>query len=306
MVHVRQLDPSASPLEYFGFEARRLREAAGMTLEQLGKVIYCTGSLIGQVETAAKVPSRVFAEALDAAFMTDGFFSRLLGLVLRSQLPNWFQPYADMEAKAAFISTYQCQVVHGLLQTPEYAAALMAVEYPPDKVEELVAARMERQRILLRKQPPAVWVVLDEAVLLREVGGREVMRRQLTRLLAYRDDPWVNVQVLPFTAGVHTGLMGSFNLLRFEDDPDIYYSESYDEAHMTANSQVIRERSVAYARLQADALPVEESADLIARVLGERYGDRTDAVTPGRPPAEPSSPSTVPAARTSSTHSRCK
>jgi transcriptional regulator with XRE-family HTH domain len=273
MVHVRQLDPSASPLEYFGFEARRLREAAGMTLEQLGKVIYCTGSLIGQVETASKVPSRVFAEALDAAFMTDGFFSRLLGLVLRSQLPNWFQPYAEMEAKAAFISTYQCQVVYGLLQTPEYAAALVAVDHP-DRVEELVAARMERQRILERTRPPAVWVILDEAVLLREVGGREVMRSQLDRLLTYRDHPWVNIQVLPFTAGVHTGMVGSFNLLRFDADADIYYSESYDRAHMTADPEVIRERSVKYARLQADALPVEESYDLIACVTEERYGLR--------------------------------
>ncbi|WP_019075042.1 helix-turn-helix domain-containing protein [Streptomyces hokutonensis] len=277
MVHVRQLDPSASPLDYFGYEARRLREAAGMTLEQLGKVIYCTGSLIGQVETASKVPSRTFAEALDAAFMTDGFFSRLLKLVLRSQLPKWFQPYAEMEAKAAFISTYQCQVVYGLLQTPEYAAALVAVEHP-DRVEELVAARMERQRILEKKQPPAVWVVLDEAVLLREVGGREVMRKQLARLVSFRDNPWVNIQVLPLASGVHAGMVGSFNLLRFDDDPDIYYSEGYDQAHMTANPDVIRERSVGYARLQADALSVEDSADLITRVMEERYGDRAEDV----------------------------
>jgi hypothetical protein len=74
----------------------------------------------------------------------------------------------------------------------------------------------------------------------------------------------VNIQVLPFTAGVHTGMVGSFNLLRFDADPDIYYSESYDRAHMTADPEVIRERSVKYARLQADALPVEESYDLIA------------------------------------------
>src|SRR5882724_6060831 len=130
MVHVRHLDPSASLSDYFGFEARRLREAAGMTLADLGKVIYCTGSLIGQVETAAKVPTRNFSERLDAAFVTDGFFCRLLKLVLRSQLPTWFQPYADMEAKAAFISTYQCQLVYGLLQTPEYAAALLVVDRP--------------------------------------------------------------------------------------------------------------------------------------------------------------------------------
>ncbi|MFF5306041.1 helix-turn-helix domain-containing protein [Streptomyces sp. NPDC013161] len=275
MVHVRQLDPSASPLDYFGYECRRLREAAGLTLEGLGKILFCTGSLIGQIETAQKVPTRNFAERLDAAFMTDGSFTRMIGMVLRSQLPNWFQAYADMEAKADFISTYQCQVVYGLLQTPEYAAALVAVENP-DKVEELVSARMERQRILEKKQPPAVWVVLDEAVLYREVGGREVMRKQLARLVSYRNNPWVNIQVLPFSVGVHAGMVGSFNLLRFEDDPDIHYSEGYDQAHMTANPDVIRERSVGYARLQADALSVEDSADLIARVMEERYGDRAE------------------------------
>jgi transcriptional regulator with XRE-family HTH domain len=166
MVHVRQLDPSASPLDYFGYECRRLREAANLTQEALGKILYCTGSLIGQIETAMKVPTRNFAERLDAAFMTDGVFSRMIGMVLRSQLPNWFQPYAEMEAKAAFISTYQCQLVHGLLQTPEYAAALLTVD-EPDRVEEMVAARMERQRILEKKQPPAVWVILDESVLFR-------------------------------------------------------------------------------------------------------------------------------------------
>ncbi|WP_405992034.1 helix-turn-helix domain-containing protein [Streptomyces sp. NBC_00986] len=277
MVHVRQLDPSASPLDYFGYECRRLREAAGLTLEGLGKILFCTGSLIGQIETAQKVPTRNFAERLDAAFMTDGSFTRMIGMVLRSQLPNWFQPYAEMEAKAAFISTYQCQVVYGLLQTPEYAAAVLAVDYP-DKLEEMVAARMERQRILEKKQPPAVWVVLDEAVLLREIGGREVMRKQLARLVSFRENPWVNIQVLPFSAGAHAATMGSFNLLRLDDDPDIYYSDGYDQGHMTANPEVIRERSVGYARLQATALSVEDSADLIARVMEERYGDRAEDV----------------------------
>ncbi|MFE2885340.1 helix-turn-helix domain-containing protein [Streptomyces sp. NPDC059272] len=273
MANVRQLDPSASPLDYFGYECRRLREAAGLTLEGLGKILFCTGSLIGQVETAQKVPTRNFAERLDAAFLTDGSFTRMIGMVLRSQLPSWFQAYADMEAKAAYISSYQCQLVYGLLQTPEYAAALLAVD-EPDKVEEMVSARMERQRILDKKQPPAVWVILDESVLFRMVGDPKVMHRQLARLASFRDNPWVNLQVLPFSVGAHSGMMGSFNLLRFEDDPDIHYSEGYDQGHMTANPEVIRERSVGYARLQAAALSVEESADLIARVTEERYGDQ--------------------------------
>ncbi|MFF5014346.1 Scr1 family TA system antitoxin-like transcriptional regulator [Streptomyces sp. NPDC001165] len=273
MANIRELDPAASPLDYFGSELRRKREAAGLTQKELGAIVFCTGSLIGQVETTLKVPTREFAERVDAALMTDGFFSRLLGLVLRSQLPSWFQPYAEMEAKAAYISTYQCQLVYGLLQTEAYAQAVLSVEHT-DKLDEMVAARMERQRILRREQPPVVWVVLDEAALYREIGGREVMREQLAHLLGIFGKPWMELQVLPFSVGQHAGMMGSFNVLRFEDHLDLHYSESYDSGHMTANPQVIRERSVGYARLQAEALSPRESASLIARVMEERYGEQ--------------------------------
>ncbi|MEU6505670.1 helix-turn-helix transcriptional regulator [Streptomyces sp. NPDC046942] len=271
MVNIRELDPAASPLDYFGSELRRRREAAGMRLKDLAAVIFCTASLVGQIETARKVPTREFAERVDAALLTDGFFSRLVGLVLRSQLPSWFQPYADMEAKAAYISTYQCQLVYGLLQTEAYARAVLSVEHT-ERLDEMVAARLERQRILEREQPPVLWTVLDEAVLYREIGGRDVMREQLTHLLGLFGKPWMEFQVLPFAVGQHTAVMGSFNLLRFDDHPDLYYSENYDSGHMTANPQVIRERSVGYARLQAEALSPRESAALIARVLEERYG----------------------------------
>ncbi|MEU4495534.1 helix-turn-helix domain-containing protein [Streptomyces sp. NBC_00210] len=273
MVNIRDLDPSASPLDYYGSELRRLREDAGLKQGELGCCVFCTASLIGQIETARKVPTRDFSERVDAALGTGGVFSRLVGLVLRSQLPSWFQAYAEMEAKAAYISTYQAQLVYGLLQTEAYARALLTVDHP-DRVDEMVAARMERQRILARENPPVLWVVLDEALLHREVGSREVMRSQLAHLLSFGDRQWVQIQVLPFSAGEHTGMMGSFTLLRFEDDPDFFYAESYDSGQMTANPQVIRERSVGYARLQATALSPEDSAALIARVMEERYGDQ--------------------------------
>ncbi|MFE1383814.1 Scr1 family TA system antitoxin-like transcriptional regulator [Streptomyces sp. NPDC058740] len=271
MANIRNLDPSASPLDYYGSELRRLREEAKLSQDQLGDILFCTGSLVGQVETAKKVPTRQFSERLDAALMTGGLFSRLIGLVLKSQLPNWFQPYAEMEAKATYISTYQAQLVYGLLQTPDYARAVLGVEHP-ERLDEQVAARMERQRILKRENPPVMCVILDEAVLYREIGAAEVMRGQLDHLLSFRDHPWVQVQVLPFGVGQHAGMTGSFNLLRFDDDPDVFYAESYDAGHMTANPQVIRERSVGYARLQASALSREGSAALIARVMEERYG----------------------------------
>lgn len=273
MANVQTLDPSASPLDYYGWELRRLREAAGLNQTQLGEIIFCTGSLIGQIETTRKLPTRDFSERVDAALGTDGVFSRLMGLVLRSQLPTWFQPFADMEAKASYISTYQAQLVYGLLQTEDYARALLGVDYP-NKVDEMAAARLDRQRILKRENPPALCVVLSEATLLQEVGGHEVMRSQLTHLLEFLHAPWVQIQVLPFTAGQHAGMMGSFTLLRFDDDPDFFYVDSYDQGHMTANPSVIKERSVGYARLQATALSPEDSVTLITHVMEERYGDR--------------------------------
>ncbi|MFD9721338.1 helix-turn-helix domain-containing protein [Streptomyces sp. NPDC059076] len=276
MTAVRNLDPSASPLDYYGSELRRLRETAGLSQAQLGSIVFCTGSLVGQIETTKKVPTRDFSERVDAALGTDGMFSRLVGLVLRSQLPSWFQPYAEMEARATFISTFQPQLVYGLLQTEEYARVLMSVDCKDD-LEGKVAARMERQRILERPSPPATWVVLSEAALHQEIGGRAVMRKQLSRLLELRNRRWLSVQVLPFVAGEHTGLDGSFNILRFGDDPDIVYTEDFIQGHMTANPESIREGSLRYDRLQAAALSVGDSAALIARVMEERYGEQPES-----------------------------
>jgi hypothetical protein len=211
---------------------------------------------------------------VDAALGTDGSFSRLVGLVLRCQLPTWFQAFADMESKAAYVSTYQCQLVYGLLQTEEYARTVLSVEHT-ERLDEMVAARMERQRILRAGEPPVVCMVLDEAVLYRQIGGTEVMRDQLAHLLSLFDKPWMQLQVLPFSIGQHAGMMGSFTLLRFDGHPDVHYSESYDQGHMTANPQVIRERCFGYARLQAEALSPRESAALIARVMEERYGEQS-------------------------------
>ncbi|MBT2470296.1 helix-turn-helix domain-containing protein [Streptomyces sp. ISL-66] len=274
MVNIRDLDPSASPLDYYGSELRRLREAAGLKQGQLGDIVFCAASLIGQIETARKVPTRDFSERLDAALGTGGVFSRLVGLVLRSQLPTWFQAYAEMEAKATHISSFQAQLVYGLLQTEAYARAVLQAGWS-DKLDEAVAARLERQRILSRERPPLTWVVLDEAVLHRPFGSRAIMRNQLDHLLGFRDQRAVRVQVLPFTAGQHPATVGAFNVLRFESDPDIIYAESYGSANVTANPDTVRDCAHRYDHLQAAALSVEESAELIACVREERYGDQS-------------------------------
>jgi len=275
VANIQSLDPTASPLDYYGWELRRQREAHGLRQGQLGDIIFCTGSLIGQIETTKKVPTRDFSERVDAALGTDGLFSRLIGLVLRSQLPTWFQPYAEMEAKAAYISTYQAQLVYGLLQTEEYARAVLATGRP-GQLESLLAARLERQRILDWEKPPLTLVILDEAVLHRPVGGDAVMRRQLGSLLKFTDHRWMRIQVLPLSSGEHPGLAGAFNILRFEDHPDVFYTEDMMSGHMTANPETIKEANLNYAHLQAAALSVKDSAALIARVMEERYEHRTE------------------------------
>jgi transcriptional regulator with XRE-family HTH domain len=275
-VHINVLDPGASPLDYYGFELRRLREAAGLTQRQLGEVINYTGSLVGQIETARKVPTLEFSQRVDAALGSDGLLSRLVELVLRSQLPAWFRHTAEQEARATEICTFQLHMVHGLLQTEAYARTVLGV-LSRDNLEDRTAVRLARQRIFEKEEPPVFWVVLSEAALHQEIGGREVMREQLARLLSFEGNGRINVQILPFTAGEHTGMQGSFTLFRFDRDPTIVYTESYGgSGHPTADRATVAKCSLRYDHLRAAALSIRDSAELIRRVMEGRYGEQGD------------------------------
>ncbi|EST39336.1 hypothetical protein N566_02480 [Streptomycetaceae bacterium MP113-05] len=268
VVAPRELDPSASVLDYFGSELRRLRRAAGLSQERLGEIVNYTGALVGLVEIAKRSPSRDFTERCDGALGADGTLTRLWPLVSRSGLPGWFQDYAGLEARATEIRTYQAQVVHGLLQTENYARAVLRPARPTD-LDGLTEARMKRQEILTRTNPPRLWMALDEAALRRAVGGPDVMRTQLRRLLDYRETPRVVVQVLPFDAGAHAGLNGSFNMLSFGDSPDVAYSEGYAGGQTLTEASDVELCQVQYDLVRAAALSPDDSAELIAQVLEE-------------------------------------
>ncbi|MBX9360522.1 helix-turn-helix transcriptional regulator [Streptomyces sp. WAC04114] len=272
MTHINALDPGASPLDYYGFELRRHREAAGLTQRQLGDILNYTGSLVGQIETARKVPTPEFSERADAALGTDGMFSRLVELVLRSRLPAWFQQVAELEMRATDISSFQTHMVLGLLQTPGYARAVLGALDQTD-LEDRTAVRLARQRVFEKGEPPVFWAVLSEAALRLEIGGPEVMRGQLAHLLSSENNPRINVQVLPFSAGAHAGLQGSFDVYRFSTDPAIVYTEGYGSGQPTANPDTVKECSLRYDHLRAAALSLNDSAELIRRVMEERYGD---------------------------------
>ncbi|WCN01069.1 helix-turn-helix domain-containing protein [Streptomyces sp. M92] len=276
MTHINVLDPGASPLDYYGFELRRHREAAGLTQRQLGDIVNYTGSLVGQIETARKLPTPEFSERVDAALGTGGFLSRLVDLVMRSQLPAWFQQVAELEVRAVEICTFQTHMIHGLLQTDAYVRAVLGTLDPTD-LDDRTAVRLARQRIFDKEEPPVFWAILSEAALRQEIGDRETMRGQLAHLLSFESNPRINVQVLPYSAGAHAGLQGSFNLYRFARDPAIVYTEGYGTGHPTANPDTVKDCSLRYDHLRAAALPLRDSAGLIRRLMEERYGEQGSA-----------------------------
>ncbi|MFE2702805.1 helix-turn-helix domain-containing protein [Streptomyces mirabilis] len=276
MTHINILDPGASPLDYYGFELRRHRESAGLTQRQLGDIVNYTGSLVGQIETARKLPTPEFSERVDAALGTGGLLSRLVGLVMRSQLPAWFQQVAELEARAVEICSFQTHMVPGLLQTDAYARAVLGALDQTD-LDDRTAVRLARQRILEKGEPPVFWAVLSEAALHQEIGGPKTMREQLAHLLSFEDNSRINIQVLPFSAGEHAGLQGSFDLYRFASDPTIVYTESYGSGHPTASPDTVKDCSLRYDHLRASALSLRDSAELIRRAMEERYGEQRDS-----------------------------
>jgi hypothetical protein len=179
--------------------------------------------------------------------------------------PGWFQDWARKEAQAAALRTWQPLVVPGLLQTEEYARAvfrtrLMAAD---DEISEMVAARLERQAILVGGDPPMLWVILDEAVLRRPVGGPDVMREQLGRLARTRQDPRVVVQVVPLSVGANEGLAGSFILAEFRDGPTAVYQETPVGGQVISGADDLAVIEMIWDTLRSVALPRSASLDLI-------------------------------------------
>ncbi|MFF7565197.1 helix-turn-helix transcriptional regulator [Streptomyces pseudovenezuelae] len=273
MTGIHSLDPGASPGDYYGFELRRLREAAHLTQRQLGDILSYTGSLVGQIETARKVPTPEFSERADAALGSDGLLTRLVDLVLRSQLPSWFRQVAELQARATEIYSFETHMIHGLLQTEDYARAVLGV-LDRSNLDDRTAVRLARRSIFEKEEPPVFWAVISETALYQEIGGPETMKGQLAHLLAFEDNSRINIQILPFATGAHAGLTGSFDLYRFPTDPSIVYTEGYGSGHPTANPDTVKDCSLRYDHLQAAALSLRDSAELIRRVMEDRYGEQ--------------------------------
>jgi hypothetical protein len=186
-------------------------------------------------------------------------------------LPTWFRVFPGLEQAAELIRGYEPHCIPGLLQTKDYACALSIAGYANatgDETARRVELRMARQQILSRPEPPRLWVVIDEAVLRRPVGGPTVMYAQLGQLIDAVAQPNVTLQVLPFAAGAHPVMYGMFHLLRFPaaELPDIVYGESLTSAFYLDKPTDVASYTEALDRLCAQASPADKSASILRRI----------------------------------------
>jgi transcriptional regulator with XRE-family HTH domain len=267
----KDLDHTLSPAAFFGNELRLRREALGWSQKDLGQKVNLSPSRVAQIETAAIPPTRHNATAFDVALSTGGLFDRLIDLMDSAPtFPDWVQSYVQLEAVAVSISGYAPMVVPGLLQTEDYARAVLRAGRPRDgaqEVEARVQARIGRQELLRRDRPPALWFVLEEELLKRAVGGRDVMGKQLEHLAHLAETPAIVIQMMRTDVGAHAALGGALNLLSLADRPNVAYVEGPFTGQLFEDPSQVTECGVAYSLLQATARSREESAAMIRTAM---------------------------------------
>ena len=278
MPAARDLNPGASPAHFFGAEVRRAREAARMTLADLGAAVPCDASTVSRIESGLLSPGQRFAAACDEAFpQMGGWFTRFCNDSRQwdGPYPRWFADWVDAEARATVIRWWEPLLVPGLLQTAEYARALFKAwqsTEDEDEIDQLITARLDRQRIFARPRPPSLWAVLDEGVLRRRVGSAKVMHDQLIHLAEMAERPVIKVHVIPAEVGAHIGLLGAFAIAGFAADaPGIVYFESPDQGQTTRDPVTVAKIILTFDTLRSEALPRGASRELIMKVA-EEYG----------------------------------
>ncbi|RCG23472.1 XRE family transcriptional regulator [Sphaerisporangium album] len=285
-----QFQPGSGPTALrilLGTQLRRLREEKGITREDAGHVIRGSESKISRMELGrVGFKERDVADLLTYYGVAEGDArSAVMDLLERANepgwwhrfndlLPSWFQAYVGLEEAAARIRTYEVQFVPGLLQTKEYARAVItagAAGIGAAEISRRVDLRMERQRVLDRGDGPIFWAVIDEAALRRPIGGADVMRGQLEHLLELMRQPNITIQVMPFSFGGHSAEGGAFSVLRFNDHelPDIVYVEQLASALYLDKREEVDRYSEVMERLCAVSTTPEATVDILQKIISD-------------------------------------
>ncbi|GAA5176851.1 helix-turn-helix transcriptional regulator [Rugosimonospora acidiphila] len=261
-----------------GLELRRLRETAGLTIEVVADRLECSSSKISRIETGhTGVTPRDVRDMLEV-YGIDGVTAEDLVQVARdARQKGWWHlygtvltgAYVGLEAAASSIHSYEVQVIPGLLQTQNYARVMIRTGRPEmsdSDVDRRVHVRMARQSLLVQDDPLDLWVVLDETMFHRLVGGSTVMREQFDHVVDSAAQPNVTVQVLPFSSGAHVAMEGSFTILGYDEqaDPDVVFAENAAGGLFLEKDEELQRYQYIFDHLRASAMPPDESIAYIA------------------------------------------
>jgi transcriptional regulator with XRE-family HTH domain len=267
-----------------GAELRRRREAAGVTIEGVAERLECSASKISRIETGhTSATPRDVRDMLEIYGVVGSEADELVQISREARQKGWWHPYSavltsayvGLEAAANSVRCYEQQVVPGLLQTEDYAHAMIRAAARPDstaeEVERRVRVRLGRQSLLTQDDPIDLWVVLDEAAVGRPVGGDAVMRAQLERLVAAAEQPNITIQVLPFEVGAHAGMDGTFAILDFPEpsDPEVVFAENATGGLFLEKADEIRKYLFIFEQISTAALSPEDSVILISKFAKE-------------------------------------
>jgi transcriptional regulator with XRE-family HTH domain len=266
-----------------GAELREHREKARVTIERVAERLECSASKISRIETGhTSATVRDVRDMLEIYGVDGPVRDELLLIAREARQKGWWHPYTavlssayvGLEQAARSIRAYEQQVVPGLLQTEEYAKAMIRSARPDLKAEEVdqkVRVRSGRQSLLTQDDPIDVWVVLDETVVSRPVGGDAIMRAQLKSLLEAAELPNVTIQILPFSTGAHAGMDGSFTILDFPEsgDLDVVYTENATGGLFLEKADQLQRYRFIFDHIRAAAIRPEESVALIAKLAEE-------------------------------------
>ena len=274
----RELDPGASPAAFFGNEVREARTKAKMSQPALGAAVGYDGTYVSKVETGTIVPDDDFVNGLDRVFPhMNGWFARFWNNSRKweGQYPAWFKDWVDAEEHARVIRWWEPLLIPGLLQTADYARELFRAWQSvndADVVERNVSARLDRQAIFDRPNPPTLLAVIDETVLWRGIGNPEIMRAQMEYLIDMSARPNIAAHVVPADVGAHTGLLGAFIVADLDGESGrVVYLETPDQGLISDAPSLATKILGMFERVRSEALPKGSSHDLIRRVVNERW-----------------------------------
>ncbi|MFI0086982.1 helix-turn-helix transcriptional regulator [Streptomyces bobili] len=266
-------EESTAVLRTVGKVIKMCRERQGMTQAELGAAIRYSEEQVSSVERGRRAPKPAFLEAADKVLEAGGLIAGLQKDVEEARYPKKVRDLKKLEAEAVEICAYDNSVVNGLLQTEDYLRAVFGTRRPAfseDEVEELVAARLARQKILHSgRMIPAFSFVHDEASLRRQVGGRMVWRQQLERLLDIGQMRNVEIQVLPFEREDNPGLDGPFHLLRLREGTTVGHCDVQLVSRLISDRREVQTLELRYGTIRAQALTPHESLAVIEKLLGE-------------------------------------